>query len=62
MNYSTRIMKAVLLNMMLLLSLSSISQDCSKELLKQKPGTWKAGMQGSIVNVSAVDLAKEKST
>jgi hypothetical protein len=40
----------------------SFAQDCSQELLKQKPGVWKAGMQGSIVNVSAADLAKEKAT
>jgi len=60
MNYSTKIIKAVLLNMMLLLSLSSISQDCSKELLRQKPGTWKEGLKGSIANVSATDLSKEK--
>jgi len=44
-----------------ILSNWSSAQECSKELLKQKPGTWKAGMQGSIINVSAADLAKEKS-
>ncbi len=37
------------------------AQDCSKEILKQKPGTWKAGQQGSIQNISATDLTKEKS-
>ena len=37
------------------------AQDCSKEMLQQKPGTWKAGPQGSIRNVSATDLTKEKS-
>lgn len=37
------------------------AQDCSKEMLKQKPGTWKAGPQGSISNVSPGNLAKEKS-
>jgi len=42
-------------------SLGLRAQDCSKELLKQKPGTWKAGPQGSINNISATDLAKEKS-
>jgi hypothetical protein len=26
----------------------------------QKPGTWKAGMKGSIVNINAADLVKEK--
>jgi len=41
-------------------SISIQAQDCTKELLKQKPGTWKAGQQGSIANVSAADLAKEK--
>jgi len=60
MNYSTKIMKAALINMLLLLSLSSISQDCSKELLKQRPGTWKTGPQASINNVSPADLVKEK--
>lgn len=37
------------------------AQDCSQEMLKQKPGTWKAGQQGSIANVSSTDLTKEKS-
>jgi hypothetical protein len=45
-----------------ILSNSSLAQECSKELLIQKSGTWKVGTQGSIVNVSAADLAKEKST
>jgi len=40
----------------------TFSQDCSKEVLRQKPGTWKAGQQGAINNVSAADLAKEKAT
>jgi len=43
-----------------LLALSSSAQDCSRELLAQKPGTWKAGMKGSIANVTTADLAKEK--
>jgi hypothetical protein len=37
------------------------AQDCSKEILQKKPGTWKAGPQGSVRNVNAVDLTKEKS-
>jgi hypothetical protein len=45
----------------LLLSTLSPAQDCSKEILQKKQGTWKAGISGSIVNVSTVDLAKEKS-
>ncbi|MBO9571769.1 MAG: hypothetical protein J7497_06105 [Chitinophagaceae bacterium] len=36
------------------------AQDCSKELLAKKTGTWKAGMKGSVQNVSVTDLAKEK--
>lgn len=44
-----------------MLSLSLQAQDCTQEMLAQKPGTWKAGPQGSIHNVSAADLAKEKS-
>jgi len=36
------------------------TQDCDPEILRQKPGTWKAGLVGSIKNVTATDLAKEK--
>lgn len=41
-------------------SIWSSAQDCSKEILQKKPGIWKAGMKGQIVNVSAADLAKER--
>lgn len=44
----------------ILLTISANAQDCSKELLRQKPGTWKTNQQGSIKNVSAGDLVKEK--
>jgi hypothetical protein len=44
----------------IILTLFSSAQDCSKELLRQKPGTWKTNPQGSIRNVSAGDLVKEK--
>ncbi len=44
----------------LFLSMHSMAQDCDQELLREKPGAWKAGSQGSIVNVTATDLAKEK--
>ena len=44
----------------LFISLHAFSQNCSEELLAKKPGTWKAGMKGSIVNVNATDLIKEK--
>ena len=54
-------MKYLTLLALIFLSAKSFSQDCTKELLAQKPGTWKAGPQGSIVNLKAEDLAKEKS-
>jgi hypothetical protein len=54
-------MKYIFLTLLLFNTLyTAHSQDCTKELLAQKPGTWKAGQQGSIANVSATDLAKEK--
>lgn len=53
-------MKIILLFSAILIALSSSGQDCTKELLAQKPGTWKAGPQGSITNVSTADLVKEK--
>lgn len=39
---------------------SAFSQDCTKAMLAQKPGKWLAGKQGSINNVTAADLVKEK--
>lgn len=45
---------------LLFIAVSTFSQECSKELLRQKPGKWKAGPQGSINNVAATDLAREK--
>jgi hypothetical protein len=53
-------MKTIVLFTFLLAALYSSAQDCTKELLAQKPGTWKVGMKGSIVNVTAADLAKER--
>ena len=54
-------MKYFLLNILLLFSFRAFTQDCNKELLREKPGTWKTNPQGSIVNVNAATLAKEKS-
>jgi hypothetical protein len=42
------------------MAVSAYAQECSQEDLAQKPGTWKGGQQGSIHNVTAADLAKEK--
>ena len=53
-------MKHILLITVVFLSVSVFAQDCSKEVLMKKPGTWKKGPQGSINNVSAADLEKEK--
>lgn len=53
-------MKYFFLTAILFSSLRTLSQDCTKELLAQKPGTWKAGQQGSVNNVTAADLVKEK--
>ncbi|WP_462255037.1 hypothetical protein [Ferruginibacter sp.] len=53
-------MKYFFLTVLLFISVIAYSQDCSKELLREKPGKFKAGQQGSIANVSAADLAKEK--
>jgi len=58
-------MKYLIISAGLFFSLTAFTQDpvvtgCTKEMLQQKPGAWKAVQQGSIKNVSAVDLAKEK--
>lgn len=53
-------MKNILLFLIFHVSISLPAQDCSKELLRQKPGTWKAGIKGSVVNVTPTDLIKEK--
>jgi hypothetical protein len=53
-------MKYIVIIFAFLHSFASSAQDCSPELLAQKPGTWKAGPQGFIENVAATDLAKEK--
>jgi hypothetical protein len=37
-----------------------LAGECSAAKLIQLPGTWKAGPQGSVVNVTAADLTKEK--
>ena len=53
-------MRYVVLTPLLLIAVNSFTQDCSKELLKDKPGVWKTGTQGQIVNVNAANLVKEK--
>lgn len=55
-------MKFKIITACVLFPVASMAQDCTSALLSKKPGTWKAGPQGSITNVSAPDLAREKST
>ena len=54
-------MKYLALIGILFFSVTASGQDCTEELLLQKPGTWKTGIQGSIHGVSPADLVKEKS-
>jgi hypothetical protein len=53
-------MKKNILFAFVLMAQFSSAQDCTPELLAKKPGTWKAGSQGFIENVTPADLAKEK--
>lgn len=53
-------MKYFFLNTLLFITLHAAhSQDCSKELLMQKPGTWKESSGGGT-GITAADLAREK--
>ncbi|MBA4053657.1 MAG: hypothetical protein C0490_02995 [Marivirga sp.] len=53
-----RIFLCVLLLAILVFPLSA--QNCTKEFLRQQPGTWKAGLKGSAYQVNAADLVREK--
>jgi hypothetical protein len=53
-------MKYILIVLSFLFSISAWAQDCSESMLLQKPGSWEKNSQGSIRNVSAADLVKEK--
>jgi hypothetical protein len=56
-------MKKILLflSVLFMAPLTSIfGQNCSVAQLLKTPGSWKAGIPGSIVGVNAADLAKEK--
>lgn len=53
-------MKYLSLFCAIILSFAASAQECTKELLAQKSGTWKAGQQGSVHGVSPADLVKEK--
>lgn len=53
-------MKYIVLLSVIVFSVSTFSQNCSPEALAKLPGTWKKGPQGSISNIYASDLIKEK--
>lgn len=54
-------MKRVVLLLTVAFSVAAaFAQECSQEMLAKKAGNWKAGKQGSVLNVTAADLAKEK--
>jgi hypothetical protein len=53
-------MKYQIISALLFFSLNTFSQDCTQEMLRSKPGSWEAGQQGSIKNITAADLVKEK--
>jgi hypothetical protein len=53
-------MRYILIILVLSATVNALAQDCSKDLLRKKPGTWKMGQQGSIRNVAPADLVKEK--
>jgi len=52
-------MKYTLLIFAFLYSLASSAQDCTEELILQKPGFWKE-TSGSISGIATADLAREK--
>lgn len=52
-------MKYTLLILAFLYSLASSAQDCTEELILQKPGLWEE-TGGSISGISTADLAREK--
>ena len=52
-------MKYLILLFGILFSLASLAQDCTEELILQKPGFWKE-TSGSMSGIVAADLAREK--
>jgi hypothetical protein len=54
-------MKYMLLPFAILFASAAPAQDCTQELLKQKPGTW-TETGGSISGIASADLAREKKT
>ena len=58
---SETLIKASILLLFCLFSIFPVkAQDCDPREIAKLPGTWKAGMAGSVQNVSSANLAKEK--
>ena len=58
---SESLMKASILLLFCVFAISSVNaQDCDPREIAKLPGTWKAGMAGSVQNVSSANLAKER--
>lgn len=53
-------MRSIVFIILILSHFAAFTQPCSKEALLNVPGTWKKGLAGSIHNVSADNLAKER--
>ncbi|MBU6158810.1 MAG: hypothetical protein KGP35_07255 [Bacteroidetes bacterium] len=54
-------MKPIFFLMLLASFKTVLTQPCTAELMAARPGSWKAGIQGSINNIAAADLTKERS-
>ncbi len=54
------LLKYTMLFSVIIFSILASAQDCTKELLSQKPGTWKGGLTDSKGGMTAADLAREK--
>jgi hypothetical protein len=53
-------MKYLLSACLLIVSMSVSGQDCTEASILQKPGVWKEGMKGSVLNVPPADIDKER--
>jgi hypothetical protein len=53
-------MKYLIISCLLFASLRISAQDCNPASVAQKPGGWKEGMKGSVLNIPPADLEKEK--
>jgi hypothetical protein len=52
-------MKYLIISCLFFASLRISAQDCTEASILQKPGVWKEGMKGSVLNVQPADLERE---